>query len=159
MDGHFYDGSGNLQDHIERMRLNIDAMYPQVRKRELRQGQHEFLFDKYFRESSDLFSRATGTIMMHLNVYVEMQELSSDLDELQASYSRDRINDWYSTINIQESNTSKAVRLKIIETKIAKELIYACESEQCKLAIFNQVKTPELCNYLENKDECREKQT
>ena len=74
-----------------------------------------------------LFDKSCGVIIWKTQISKVFNELGQELGELRKESKRDQIISFYNNINIQESETSKLLRLNILKIRIAQVLLSSCE--------------------------------
>ncbi len=153
----FYEGSTNIDQHIQHLQNNIDNLYQKLtnKPKEAKRQTTELADFDFFDEKGSLFDLANAKIVIHLDIFKAIVKLGEGLVEERTTRLEERIYKEYSKKDIEESETSKAIRLKILETKIASRVIANCETEECKTQIISLTKNPEFCTRLDYKERDR----
>ncbi|MBU1111603.1 MAG: hypothetical protein ABIG93_00715 [archaeon] len=135
--GVFYDGTDSLTEHVTRLTGNVKLLYDRYLETEELDVSEEFYYSsggfmgivrehynyKYLRESVsswEYLARRTSLV----------QDFSQQLGEEFNKYPRDTIEEYYEDRYVEESEESKAIRLKLLETYLARELQNACYDYQ-----------------------------
>ena len=154
----FYDGTQTIQEHIQKLQNNINQIYPKLSesKQDEEGGVGTIMSMGLFDEQGSLFDKASDKIYKHLDIYKAIERLGSELSEIRQNFQTEKINQDYDKRNIQESDTNKILRLKIVETKIANKVIRDCKTNECKMQIISLTKNPKLCTQLDynERDQC-----
>jgi hypothetical protein len=152
----FYDGTLDLQEHMQKLRGNIKLLYPPMQVE--RHEESEVIEDintqiwEYYAQGS-LFDKAMGKIMIKLEITEEFTKSQIELREFKNNFEMDDIKKAYKKIDIDESETDKILRLKLIENKIASKLINDCKDDGCRMEIITLTRLPKLCKELDDDEE------
>lgn len=149
----FYDGTQTLQEHIQRLQNNIEQIYHKLTTIKLNEIEYfpNIQEMEIFNKQGSLFDKASNKIFQQTEFYKAMEKLGTEVSENARKLSIEKINQDYSERHIQESDTDKILRLKIIETKIANEMIADCETNECKMQIVFLTQNPRFCRQLDSK--------
>ncbi|MBW2984130.1 energy-coupling factor transporter transmembrane protein EcfT [Candidatus Woesearchaeota archaeon] len=155
----FYDGTTSAEEHIQKLQSNINQLYPQMPvpiKKEDSAAGATAIYSFFDVERGHLVEKASAKIFKHLDIYKAYEELSIQSAEIRRSFVIDKINEEYNKKDIQENEASKILRLKIIETKVASQIIRNCRTYECKKPIISLTKNPLFCKgvYYVYKDNC-----
>lgn len=154
----FYDGTQTIQEHIQKLQNNVNQLYPKLSeiKQDDTGGVASIMSMGLFDEQGSLFDKASAKIYKHLDIYKAIERLGTELSDIRQKFQTEKINQDYDKRNIQESDTDKILRLKIVETKIANKVIGDCKTNECKMQIISLTKNPKLCTQLDynERDQC-----
>ena len=99
---------------------------------------------------NSLYDKTSMSIIKHTDYYKALQEMFEiDYEKV----NKKNIDRYYRNKDINESTADKILRLKLIETKTAKEVIKNCATDECRREIISMTKNPFLCDELKYETE------
>lgn len=123
----------SITEKITKYQQIINKYYPKAQQvilkeknKQLETGGSMYSFnyeDSLFDKSSNIFMRKTL-------ISKEFSELGTELKNLRDSFREKNINEPYQKINIPKLETSKLLRLKILQARIGNTLLTSCEEEE-----------------------------
>ena len=155
----FYDGTKNLREHIKKLKDDVNKLYSKFKEidtEKINKGQG--VNTDNLLKSNVLFYKASNKLLInHTELFKEMKKTYGESFIPATKIYAELIEEEYEKINTSESSISKAIRLKIIEELLAKEIIEECHTFKCFNLTINLTKDPELCKefflaYSQNKD-------
>ncbi|MBT3813833.1 hypothetical protein HOG07_00190, partial [Candidatus Woesearchaeota archaeon] len=138
-----YDNSTTFPEHIDQLNENIKILYPKYLAIEPKdESFYGFgLFEIGYYSYGGLLSTEVSAYYL-ISKLLRAEEFVNDLIELKDYYAKNIIKEFYQTKDIEESLESKAIRLKIIETLLAKKIVSDDGGQEEEISAIT--KTPEL---------------
>jgi hypothetical protein len=122
-------------EKITKYQQVINKYYPKAQQviqkeknKQLETGGSMYAFIYEYRDS--LFDKSSKRFIRKTLISKEFLKLGEELKNLRDSFRDKNINEPYQKINIQESETSKLLRLKILQARIGSTLLTSCEEEE-----------------------------
>ncbi len=141
----FYDGSQTIQEHLQKLRNNVDYLYSKMPAATDKEPTYEM--PDIFGEES-LFDKAYARIYTRTHHYKSIETLGIGLQEVRENKLKTLIDLYYNKIDLPESDISKTIRLKILETAIAYQVIQHCKNKECVTEIISLTKNPMFCEQI-----------
>ena len=121
-------------------------------KKDISAARANVIYSFFDVEQGPLVEKATARIFKHLDIYQAYEEFKIQSVGIRINLVIDMINEEYNKKDIPEDEVSKILRLKIIETKVANEVINRCRTYECRGPIISLTKNPLFCRALNYKD-------
>lgn len=172
----------NLNQKIEEYQQTINLYYPkaqqaiQKQKQQSEQEQSQNIQSFFGYQDETLVDKSLAKLFSKSDISKARIELGLEFGKLRQSSQENTLNQAYLNRNVAESDLSKLLRLKILQTRIANILISSCENERdvqscflnilncksgddvnnCVLDFIEKINSPSLCEstrFIE-KDQC-----
>lgn len=139
----------DLTEHINKLNENIKILYPQFLAIKPTKNVFGSVVTEIYQEPTKYsfkhlisFDKSLGYLVGRITHF---EKLEQELSKLRENYLKEKIQELYQTKDVEESPESKAIRLKIIETLLAKQIIQ--NDQQQKQEMIDLTQSPELFEY------------
>lgn len=136
----------DLTEHTNKLNENIKILYPKFLAIKPKEDTSGMGFSSIYQEPTEYsfshiisFDKSLGYLVGRITHF---EKLGQELSELRENYLKEKIQELYQTKDVEESSESKAIRFKIIETLLAKQIIQ--NNQQQKQEMIDLTQSPEL---------------
>ncbi|MCF7861626.1 hypothetical protein K9M79_05250 [Candidatus Woesearchaeota archaeon] len=121
----FYDGTGIIQEHISKMENNVNLLRPEVTESAIEDISS-------YEDNGPLFDNMISRLLSYSFLIKKRDTYINSLEEMLVTEHINAINKEYLVSDTQDDLVSRALRLKIIETKIITNMVLECSTDKCR---------------------------
>lgn len=150
----FYDGTKNKEEHLAKLKSNVNKLlilFEKSNKEEIEDVKYHHSIEYLYEQESKYYSLVKKTnYKIRIRIIRDFENKFRIKAQINVFESQaNKIKEEYNNTNLEESDISKILRLKILETQMIKIIIKNANEEEI-LNIMSITKNPEIC--LEIKD-------
>jgi hypothetical protein len=142
----FYDGTTNIDQHIQVLKTSIELFYPAYKQElDAKENKRSEVYPDYWFGAVTVYERANSKLAEHTLLVETFEKVGEEVKRLLKTIDTHTVNE-YSKLNIQESKISKVLRLRMLNKVLISKRIDNCKNDfSCQRQVIYKSKDVSFC--------------